>query len=663
MADFSVDEIVQKALTLEILTQNQLQDIWTSFGTRNIDGDAFIQALLRQGQLTKYQVDRLVAGETTGFYYGDYKVLYPVGAGTFARVYRTVNVKTGKVAAVKVLRNRFSSDQEAVDLFVREAELGMQLRHPNIVGVYEVNSYQNAHYMVMDFIEGQTLRNYMNAHKKVEYKIATRITTDICQGLDYAFKRGHLHRDLKPTNALLSSAGRTVLLDFGLAADTDESDQKNQRAIDYAALERSTGVRRDDKRSDIYFLGTMFYQMLTGVAPLGEIKERAKRLNKSRFLGVKPISEFDRSVPYVLAFIVEKAMQLDPEKRYQSPGAMLVDLEVAVKKLEEGGGTADEVRGNRIASPSSMSLVNAAKKNSDVATVSVIEADPNMQNVFRESLKRAGYRVLVFSTVERAIERFQDPDANVACVLFNAQSLGKMAVLGFNQLARTPLTEEIPAILLLDENQVKWAAKAERARHRVAVGMPITMKRLQEVIRKLLSDRKLLKEKKEEAVKAEKKAVQEKVATTGNGANGNGSVEKRDVGNGVGKETTSGPTVSGSLPDGMEGKDVEVGPSPQPAPSPETDGSEESVKVGDAPEVVEGGADAGLEGLGQEVDSDLFDDAIDGALDSMIEKLQGNVTEVSEPKPVTESPNPPAQEPVLEDDEDDSDDYIEDEDL
>ena len=492
MADLSVDELVQKALTLGILQSEQLQDVWSSFGTQNIEVGPFVQALLRQGHLTKYQVDRLTSGESGGFYFGDYKVLYPVGAGTFARVYRAVHPKTGKVVAIKVLRSRFSSDPVAIDLFVREAELGMSFRHPNIVSVFDIQSEKDVHYMVMDFIEGQTLREFVNIRKKVDPKVATRIVTDICLGLDYAFKRGHLHRDLKMTNVLLSSAGKSVLVDFGLASSEKENnpDRRNQRAIDYAALERSTGVRRDDKRSDLFFLGTIFYHMLTGFPPLVEARDRAKRLDKTRFMNIKPITEKDPTVPFAVSFIVDKAMNLDPDKRYQSPAGMLVDLEVAVKKLEAG--TADEQTGrqNRLASASSLSLASVAKKESVLATIMVVEANPEMQNIFRQSLKKTGYRVLLLSSAERALERFGDHDQDVDCVLFNAQSLGSQAVVAFNELANDRLTMNTPAILLLDENQVKWAARAQRDKHRLAVGMPITMKRLQEVIAKLIADKK-----------------------------------------------------------------------------------------------------------------------------------------------------------------------------
>ena len=485
-------------MAFEILAPPQLEEVWNALGTQNVSREQFLMALLRYGHLTKYQVERLAKGETSGFFYGKYKVLYSAGAGTFARVFRAVHSETGETAAVKVLRSRYSSDPEAVSLFEREAELGMQLQHPNIVAIHGYFSEKETHYIVMDFIEGQTLRQYTNVHKKVEYKIATQIASDICMGLDYAFKRSHLHRDMKMTNVLISSTGKALLLDFGLAAEADTKvEQKNQRAIEYAALERCTGVRRDDKRSDIYFLGAMFYQMLSGVAPLGDLKERAQRLNKDRFFNVKPIRQTMPHIPSFLAYIVDKSMSLDPEKRYQSPAAMLVDLKQAAKKLETYNPAEEEETGNL--SAGSQNSAPSTRKSSELPVVCVVESNTDLQDSFRKALKNAGYRVLIFSTLERLFDRFSDPQPKVNCVLLNAQSIGKNAVIGFNELDKIPAAKEVPTILLLDENQLKWEAKTARSRWHTTVGMPVTMGRILFIINKLLTEREALKKQEEAA--------------------------------------------------------------------------------------------------------------------------------------------------------------------
>src|SRR5207249_3695081 len=146
---------------------------------------------------------------------------------------------------------------------------------------------------------------------------ATRLMADVAAGLSYAFERGICHRDLKMSNVLVSSMGQAMLLDFGLAAAEkhpadDAANSANPRTIDYAGLERATGVRKDDQRSDIYFLGCIFYHMLTGNAPIIETKDRIQRLSKSRFQDVVPIAKADPSLPRPIVQVVNRAMELEP---------------------------------------------------------------------------------------------------------------------------------------------------------------------------------------------------------------------------------------------------------------------------------------------------------------------------------------------------------------
>ncbi|MGN1065631.1 MAG: serine/threonine protein kinase, partial [Thermoguttaceae bacterium] len=128
----SLDDLNQRLLSLDLLDLDKIRAVETSFGSKLFTADEFLRTAQRYGYLTKYQVDRLMAGETTGFYYGDYRIQYLIGAGSFARVFRCVHRESGKVFAVKVLRARFRDDQTAIEEFVREGEMGMELRHPNI---------------------------------------------------------------------------------------------------------------------------------------------------------------------------------------------------------------------------------------------------------------------------------------------------------------------------------------------------------------------------------------------------------------------------------------------------------------------------------------------------------------------------------------------------
>ena len=319
-----------------------MREIWAALGSRSVPLDDLRQLLVRREFMTSYQIDKVAKRDRSGFFYGPYKVLYMVGAGSFARVFRAVHRHTGKVVAIKVLRTRFSEDPEKFNQFVREGHVGCTLRHPNIVPIYEVFSQGKTHFLVMEFVEGWSLQDFVRIRKKVDPLQATKLVTDMAEGLNYAFEHGLTHRDLTLRNVLVSSDGQAKLVDFGLAA-LDESiaddaldDLPNKRTIDYAALERATGVRKDDTRSDIYFLGCIFYHMLTGLSPLSETRDSLQRLSKQRFLEVVPILDVDPTLPHWVVQVVNKSMMLDPTRRYQSPAALLADLRIVATQLANG---------------------------------------------------------------------------------------------------------------------------------------------------------------------------------------------------------------------------------------------------------------------------------------------------------------------------------------
>lgn len=486
----TAEQVAQRAFDLGLLDERQLLDVWGSFGSHNVPIEDFLQTLVRREFMTNYQVERLVKGDRTGFFFGDYRVLYLVGSGTFARVYRAVHRRTGQIVALKVLRNRYSENRAQASMFVREGRVGCVLRHPNIVPIYEVVSEGKCHFMVMEFVEGQNLREFVRIRKKLDPLEATQMMIGITDGLRYAFETSRLiHRDLKMSNVLVSSRGEAKLVDFGLASMDDTltddalADLPNTRTVDYAALERATGVRRDDVRSDIFFLGCIYYNMLTGRPPLTETRDRLQRLSKQRFLDIVPIRKAEPAMPACVNLAVSKAMSLDPEGRYPSPAAMVSDLRIVAKRLQEG--TADEATDEN--NPDALSAgATAAESPNAGRSVMVVESDGQMQDIFRRSFKQAGFRVLVTADPGRAAGRFRQ-DATVAdCVLFCAQQIGQPALDMFNQLGEDKRTESVPAILLLNDTQHAWKSKANTANHRVVLSLPLTMKQLRTNVEQLL---------------------------------------------------------------------------------------------------------------------------------------------------------------------------------
>ncbi|MEM7314833.1 MAG: protein kinase, partial [Planctomycetota bacterium] len=152
MLDLTAEEFGQRAFNLNLISERDLQKVWAHFGTRDVPLGALTTHMERQGLVTNYQVERLLKGEKAGFFYGDYKVLYFVGKGTFARVYRAAHKETGQVVALKVLRKQYSENPVDVQKFLREGEMGSQLRHPNIVPCFEVHSVRRSHFLVMAFV-------------------------------------------------------------------------------------------------------------------------------------------------------------------------------------------------------------------------------------------------------------------------------------------------------------------------------------------------------------------------------------------------------------------------------------------------------------------------------------------------------------------------------
>jgi eukaryotic-like serine/threonine-protein kinase len=487
MVELSAEEFAQRAFDLNLLDERQLQEIWGQIGSRQVSGEEFQQLLLRRELLTNYQTERLLRGDRSGFFYDDYKVLYLIGTGTFARVYRASHKTTGEIVALKVLRRTFAKDPEQADRFYREGEMGATLKHPNIVPIMQVVSEGDAHFLVMKFIEGRNLREFIKIRKKFEPAQATHLVADIANGLSYAFERGIYHRDLKMSNVLVSSRGQAMLVDFGLAAAdknlTDDAlaNNPNPRTIDYAGLERATGVRKDDPRSDLYFLGAIFYHMLTGNPPIYETRDRIQRLSKSRFQDVVPITKAAPELPRHITAIVNRAMEMNPHDRYQSPAEMLADVKASMQKLNEPyTPPAEEEEPVSEAPPASAAPPPPSR------TLMLVESNVPLQDIIRERLKKHGFRVLVTRDPERALSRFAGGDKAADCVIFSTGELGEPALEAFNRFGDGLHTRPIPAILLLDEHHKAWKKKAKLNDHRVVVSMPIKLRQLREVLARLV---------------------------------------------------------------------------------------------------------------------------------------------------------------------------------
>jgi serine/threonine-protein kinase len=476
MVELSAEQVAQRAFDLNLVDERQLQEVWGQIGTRQVSGEEFQQLLLRRELLTNYQTKLLERGETSGYFYGDYKVLYLIGTGTFARVYRACHKTTGEIVAVKVLRRKFSDNKEEAERFVREGEMGATLKHANIVPIMEVHSARMTHFLVMKFVEGRNLREFIKIRKKFEPLQAAKLMADVCAGLSYAFARGICHRDLKMSNIIVSSTGTAMLLDFGLAGG-EAADEQNPRTIDYAGLERITGVRKDDPRSDIFFLGCIFYHMLSGQPALVETKDKIQRLSRSRFTDVVPLLKHDPTIPKPIVQVVNRAMELNADARYQSPSEMLAELKAAINKMSDPHAAVESDE------PGKPAVVAAATPS---RTLMFVESNVPLQDILRERLKSNGYRVLVTADPDRALSRFTAENKAADCVIFSTGELGETALKAFNRFAEGEHTRDIPAVLLLGEHHLEWKQQAKLSANRAVLAMPIKLRQFREVLAKLV---------------------------------------------------------------------------------------------------------------------------------------------------------------------------------
>ncbi|MCA9137451.1 MAG: protein kinase [Planctomycetales bacterium] len=484
------EEFARRIGDLGLADRRTVDHAMGELGGTEITLDAVVKQMQRRGLVTTLQTEKILRGDRIGYFYGDYKVLYLIGAGTFARVYRAS--KDDNVYAIKVLRKRFRDEPKEMEQFLREGRMGLKLRHPNIVSIHDVIADAKNPFLVMEFVEGQTLRELVRLRGKLPVDLALRLIHEVASGLAHAASMGISHRDLKLSNVLISSDGKAKLVDFGLAALSDRknpeeiADCPNARAIDYAALERGTGVRKDDPRSDVFFAGNMLYHMLAGEPALTETRDRLARLNVSRFQEIKPINEQVEDIPGVVNQLLTRMMEFNPEKRIQSSAALQAEIRKVMDLLEKGTGKVNDDGTPSVASQYDDD--DAPTDEGEGYVVMLVESKATLQNAIRERLKARGYRVLIIQDPNRALARFDpldDPPAD--CVIFSAAELGSLALEAFNQFASDDHTSEIPAILLVDRRQTKIIAEARRGPRRKLLALPLKVRELRVGLMKVLS--------------------------------------------------------------------------------------------------------------------------------------------------------------------------------
>jgi eukaryotic-like serine/threonine-protein kinase len=477
--------IGQLVLKLGLASDTQVHDCLYEIEDKKAPAEAMVRLMERKGYLTPWQGHKLLKGDTDGYVLGGYRLLYKVASGSFGRVYRGDDPRTGQVVAVKVLRNKWTMDKQKIELFQREGKLGLSIRHPNITSVLAINqdAKTGQHFLVMEFIEGGNLRDLINIRKKLDIDEALRIMEDCASGLQGAWQKNLTHRDIKPTNILISAQKEVKLVDFGLAEITSggsvhlqrQSDRDDDvavdRTVDYAGLEKATGVQPGDVRSDIYFLGTVLYEMVTGLPLMPVTKDRHARMAARRYQEVEDTlarTGPELGLPGPLQKLLAKMVSYEPKGRFQTPTELVEAIRMC--RAELGGNSVLDAKPRVATGPK---------------TLFVVETNEKLKDAFREKFKQHGYRVLITIDPMMAISRFQQQPYHA--LIIDARTIGDDSVVAFNRVIREAENAkmDVGAILLVGEDQQRIARQAREHPNAAVLTYPVTMKQLIEKVYEL----------------------------------------------------------------------------------------------------------------------------------------------------------------------------------
>ena len=338
---FTVENVCGLLIGSKLLTAEEVQAIYQRWKgeARDSAGDLtqFTRWLVARQYVTEYQAALVAKGYKDGFFIQHYKILQRLGKGRTARVYKAMH-QLGQVVAIKVLPPSSSQDPQTLARFQREAKLAVRLKHPNVVRSFQVGQFKSLHFLVMEYLEGETLDAVLQRRKKLPAAEAVRLIHQALQGLQHIHEQGLVHRDLKPANLMLTpltpktdadtTLNATVkILDIGLVRLLNSTgDAEEELTIegellgtpDYLAPEQARDPRTSDIRADIYSLGCVLYHMLTGQPPFPDTNVLSQMIRHATELA-RPVKEVAAGVPEGIQQVLTRMLAKDPAQRFRSP--------------------------------------------------------------------------------------------------------------------------------------------------------------------------------------------------------------------------------------------------------------------------------------------------------------------------------------------------------
>jgi tRNA A-37 threonylcarbamoyl transferase component Bud32 len=289
--------------------------------------------LVKAELLTSYQATQLLAGKFRGFVLGPYRLLKPLGQGGMGVVYLAEHAELRRKVALKILQGDKAMDKLALERFLREARAAAALDHPNIVRIHDVGQQGQVRYLVMEYVEGETLEGLLQKGGAMGLSRAVDYISQAAAGLQHAHEKGFVHRDIKPANLMLAKDGTVKILDMGLARSVVNPRDKLTEVldegaamgtVDYISPEQAVNSAFVDIRSDIYSLGIAFYALVTGKPPFSG--GAAQKIAQHQMRVPTSLAALDKTVPEGLSAVVDRMLAKKPEERFQTPGDLIAAL-------------------------------------------------------------------------------------------------------------------------------------------------------------------------------------------------------------------------------------------------------------------------------------------------------------------------------------------------
>ncbi|MDE7425939.1 MAG: Stk1 family PASTA domain-containing Ser/Thr kinase [Lachnospiraceae bacterium] len=337
-----------------------------------------------------------------------YEIIDKVGSGGMADVYKAKCHRLNRFVAMKILKAEFSDDKKFVEKFRAEAQSAAGLSHPNVVNVYDVGEENGMYYIVMELVEGITLKSFIERKGKLEVKEAVGIAVQIAQGMEAAHGNHIVHRDIKPQNIIISKEGKVKVTDFGIAkAVTSDTITSNAMgSVHYLSPEQARGGFSDEK-SDIYSLGVTLYEMLTGRVPFIGDNTVSVALSHLQDDPI-PLRDLEPGIPVSLDRIVQKCMQKKPEYRYLTASDLIADLK---KSLSNPDGAYIQILSNRVMEDSP----TISFSDDDMRKIkSAAHTTADREEYYEESVtpRRENNRTVMKEEYEDEDEEDEDEDVN-----------------------------------------------------------------------------------------------------------------------------------------------------------------------------------------------------------------------------------------------------------